>query len=144
MASSRSVVDSAARIVSCGSIWPGYSTASSSCVRNPAMGLLSSWEVSEANCRCCSTAPSRRARVWLAVRASNTISSSPGGSGTRRLRSEPVSSDIRVRIAATGCSVRPTMDQVIHAARAMINAAPPAMPYSSPWVARIGGSAIPA
>ena len=108
------------------------------------MGFLSSWEVVEANWRCCSTASCSRARVWLAVLASSANSSSPGGMGTRRLRSLTVISDIRSRIAATGRSVRPTTDHVIQAAKIRRMRALPAKKYSRRCLRRMDGSSMPA
>src|SRR5690606_19991270 len=103
-------------------------------------GARSSWETREAKRRCADTAFSRRSRYMLEVRANSAISSSPGGAGTRRLRSVAVASRIVALIACIGESVRPTTTQVPQAATAVAISTAAPKPIGRYGVDRAGGS----
>ena len=62
-------------------------------------------------------ASSTRSSMSFIVRARRAISSSPGGTGTRRSRSRPPIAATSARIASTGRSVRPTSHQSTHGQR---------------------------
>ena len=89
----------------------GWARSTSSSVRMRVSGLRSSCDAS-ATKRCCRwAASSTRSSMSFIVRARRAISSSPGGTGTRRCRSRPPIAATSARIASTGRSVRPTSHQ---------------------------------
>ena len=82
----------------------GRRRASSSSVRSDASGVRSSWLASETNRRSWASAVSRRSSMVLRVVLSRLISSSPGGSGSRRPGSEADTASASRRIDSTGRS----------------------------------------
>ena len=111
---------------------PGWARATSACWRMEATGERSSWEASETSRRWRAWACSSRPSMRFIVRARRPISSSAGGSGTRRCRAAAEIASTSARIASTGARARPTTIQVVTATTTSSSGSPTA---SSPLTA---------
>ena len=87
---------------------PGWARATSACWRMAATGERSSWEASETSRRWRAWARLEPSSMRFMVLARRPISSSAGGSGTRRCSSLAEMASTSARIASTGASARPT------------------------------------